>query len=99
MSEEAGDRQLGHPLQNSPPPMPSPMPAKAGDVTIIMIAALKSSFFMTLSHGPALGSSRDTSTALLLRQPDHSSRGGSFALTPVTTLLPKSNSSGPSHYS
>jgi hypothetical protein len=29
--------------------MPSPMPAKAGEVTIIMIAALKSSFFMTLS--------------------------------------------------
>jgi hypothetical protein len=28
------------------PPMP---PAKAGEVTIIMIAALKSSFFMTLS--------------------------------------------------
>jgi hypothetical protein len=29
-----------------PPPMP---PAKAGEVTIIMIAALKSSFFMALS--------------------------------------------------
>jgi len=31
-------------------------PAKAGEVTIIMIAALKSSFFMTLSLGPALTS-------------------------------------------
>jgi hypothetical protein len=29
-------------------PQPTP-PAKAGEVTIIMIAALKSSFFMTLS--------------------------------------------------
>jgi hypothetical protein len=47
-SEDAGDRQLGHPLQNSPPPMPSPMPAKAGEITIIAIATPKSSFFMTL---------------------------------------------------
>jgi hypothetical protein len=31
--------------------MPKPA-AKAGEVTIIMIAALKSSFFMTLSLGP-----------------------------------------------
>jgi hypothetical protein len=35
--------------------MPSMPPAKAGEVTIIMIVALKSSFFMTLSLGPALG--------------------------------------------
>jgi hypothetical protein len=35
-------------------PLLSP-PAKAGEVTITMIAALKSSFFMTLSLGPALG--------------------------------------------
>jgi hypothetical protein len=34
-----------HPLQS---PLAS-APAKAGEVTIIMIAALKSSFFMTLS--------------------------------------------------
>jgi hypothetical protein len=33
----------------------APISAKAGQVTIIMIAALKSSFFMTLSLGPALG--------------------------------------------
>ena len=42
---------LLHPLQS---PL-APIPAKAGEVTIIMIAALKSSFFMTLSLGPALG--------------------------------------------
>jgi hypothetical protein len=34
--------------------MPPKPPAKAGEVTIIMIAALKTSFFMTLSLGPAL---------------------------------------------
>ena len=50
-SEEAGDRQLGHPLQVWSASKSLPLPAKAGEVTIIMIAALKSSFFMTLSLG------------------------------------------------
>jgi hypothetical protein len=48
-SEDAGDRQLGHPLQNSPPPTPSPIAAKAGEITTIMITTPNTSFFMALS--------------------------------------------------
>src|SRR5579864_5362341 len=51
--EEAGDRQLGHPLQPpSPIKGPSLPPAKAGETTIIVIAAPSTSFFMVFSHWP-----------------------------------------------
>jgi hypothetical protein len=48
---EAGDRQLGHPLHLSRSPMPAPPkpPAKAGEIAIIAVTALKSSVFMELS--------------------------------------------------
>jgi len=50
-SEDAGDRQLGHALQLwSPTSKPRP---KAGEITIIVITAPKSSLFMALSLVPA----------------------------------------------
>jgi hypothetical protein len=57
MSEEAGDRQLGHALQSLPtpkppkpkPPKPSLSHAKAGETAIIVIMTPKSSFFTVLS--------------------------------------------------
>jgi hypothetical protein len=49
-SEEAGDRQLAHPLHLPSPLSPSSrLPAEAGETTIIMITAPKSRFFLTLA--------------------------------------------------
>jgi hypothetical protein len=51
-SEEAGDRQLGHPLQVWSASRGLPPPAKAGEITMTAIAAPKSSLFMGLSIEP-----------------------------------------------
>jgi hypothetical protein len=62
-SEDAGDRQLGHPLHLSRSPnLESPGPiAKAGEITIIAIATPKSSFIMTLSRRQAIHSAEKLS--------------------------------------
>jgi hypothetical protein len=48
-SEEAGDRQLGHPLQVWSVLMSLLPPAKAGEITMTATAAPKSKLFMGLS--------------------------------------------------
>ena len=56
--EEAGDRQLGHPLQ-SPPLIeePSTPPAKACETIIIVITVPQRNVFMPLSFWPPPGTS------------------------------------------
>jgi hypothetical protein len=69
-------------------------PAKAGEVTIIMIAALKSSFFMTLSLEPrpriVLGhkhGAASTPTGLFVARRQLATRCGQFRSTMPRHLI------------